>query len=69
MIDYKNEKEKLKLLEKERIEIAEKMKTMMIRNRQKATAEYDELKDKLLKLDMQVIEIKERLQEEGKNEI
>ena len=45
------------------------MKAMMIRNRQKATAEYDELKEKLLKLDMQVIEIKERLQEEGKNEI
>ena len=69
MIDYKNEKEKLKSLEKERIQIAEKMKTMMIRNRQKATAEYDELKEKLLKLDMQVIEIKERLKEEGKNEI
>lgn len=65
MIDYKNEKEKLKSLEKERIQIAEKMKAMMIRNRQKATAEYDELKEKLLKLDMQVIEIKERLQEEG----
>lgn len=66
MINYKNEKEKLKLLEKERIEIAEKMKAMMIRNRQKATSEYDELKEKLLKLDMQVIEIKERLKEEGK---
>lgn len=48
-------------LEKERVALAETMKKMMIRNRQKATTEYDEMREKLLKLDMRVIEIKDIL--------
>ena len=68
MIDYENKKEKLKLLEKERESITKKMRAMMIHNRQKATTEYDELKEKLYKLDMQVIEIKEILEEEGETD-
>lgn len=59
---------KLEVLNKQRIELAEKMKTMMISNRQKATTEYDELREKLLDLDMQVIEIKDILEKEGEDD-
>lgn len=55
-------------LEKERVALAETMKKMMIRNRQKATTEYDEMREKLLNLDMQVIEIKEELKEVAQND-
>lgn len=57
---------KLEVLEKERVALAETMKKMMIRNRQKATTEYDEMREKLLNLDMQVIEIKDKLKKEEK---
>ena len=56
---------KLEVLEKERVALAETMKKMMIRNRQKATTEYDEMREKLLNLDMQVIELKDKLKKEG----
>lgn len=57
---------KLEVLEKERVALAETMKKMMIRNRQKATTEYDEMRERLLNLDMQVIEIKDKLKKEEK---
>lgn len=57
---------KLEVLEKERVALAITMKKMMIRNRQKATTEYDEMREKLLNLDMQVIEIKDKLKKEEK---
>ena len=59
-------KRKLEVLEKERVALAETMKKMMIRNRQKATTEYDEMRERLLNLDMQVIEIKDKLKKEEK---
>lgn len=68
MIDYKNEKEKLKLLEKEQSKLTQKMREEKLKYQNRVTTDYEEMKKRLFDVDMQIIELKEVLRKEGKTD-
>lgn len=62
-IDLENE---LKLLKKKQTKISFRMRDLMRMNQNRITVEYDELKKELFEIDMKIIEVKEILKKEGK---
>ena len=62
-IDLENE---LKLLKKKQTKISFRMRDLMRMNQNRTTVEYDELKKELFEIDMKIIEVKENLEKEGK---
>ena len=62
-IDLEN---KLKLLKKKQTKISFRMRDLMRMNQNRTTVEYDELKKELFEIDMKIIEVKEILEKEGK---
>lgn len=62
-IDLENE---LKLLKKKQTKISFRMRDLMRMNQNRTTVEYDELKKELFEIDMKIIEVKEILEKEGK---
>lgn len=62
-IDLEN---KLKLLQKKQTKISFRMRDLMRMNQNRTTVEYDELKKELFEIDMKIIEVKEILEKEGK---
>lgn len=62
-IDLENE---LKLLKKKQTKISFRMRDLMRMNQNRTTVEYEELKKELFEIDMKIIEIKEILEKEGK---
>lgn len=62
-IDLENE---LKLLKKKQSKISFRMRDLMRMNQNRTTVEYDELKKELFEIDMKIIEVKENLEKEGK---
>lgn len=62
-IDLENE---LKLLKKKQTKISFRMRDLMRMNQNRITVEYEELKKELFELDMKIIEVKEILEKEGK---
>lgn len=62
-IDLEN---KLNLLQKKQSKISFRMRDLMRMNQNRTTVEYDELKKELFEIDMKIIEVKEILEKEGK---
>lgn len=62
-IDLENE---LKLLKKKQTKISFRMRDLMRMNQNRITVEYEELKKELFEIDMKIIEVKENLEKEGK---
>lgn len=62
-IDLEN---KLNLLQKKQSKISFRMRDLMRMNQNRTTVEYDELKKELFEIDMKIIEVKENLEKEGK---
>lgn len=62
-IDLENE---LKLLKKKQTKISFRMRDLMRMNQNRTTVEYEELKKELFEIDMKIIEVKEILEKEGK---
>lgn len=62
-IDLENE---LKLLKKKQSKISFRMRDLMRMNQNRTTVEYEELKKELFEIDMKIIEVKEILEKEGK---
>lgn len=62
-IDLEN---KLKLLQKKQTKISFRMRDLMRMNQNRTTVEYEELKKELFEIDMKIIEVKENLEKEGK---
>ena len=62
-IDLENE---LKILQKKQTKISFRMRDLMRMNQNRTTVEYDELKKELFEIDMKIIEVKEILEKEGK---
>ena len=62
-IDLENE---LKLLKKKQTKISFRLRDLMRINQNRTTVEYDELKKELFEIDMKIIEVKENLEKEGK---
>ena len=62
-IDLEN---KLKLLKKKQSKISFRMRDLMRMNQNRTTVEYEELKKELFEIDMKIIEVKEILEKEGK---
>lgn len=62
-IDLENE---LKLLKKKQTKISFRMRNLMRMNQNRTTVEYEELKKELFEIDMKIIEVKEILEKEGK---
>ena len=62
-IDLENE---LKLLKKKQTKISFRMRDLKRMNQNRTTVEYDELKKELFEIDMKIIEVKENLEKEGK---
>lgn len=62
-IDLEN---KLKLLQKKQSKISFRMRDLMRMNQNRTTVEYEELKKELFEIDMKIIEVKEILEKEGK---
>lgn len=62
-IDLENE---LKLLKKKQTKISFRMRDLMRMNQNRTTVEYEELKKELFEIDMKIIEVKENLEKEGK---
>lgn len=62
-IDLENE---LKILKKKQTKISFRMRDLMRMNQNRTTVEYDELKKELFEIDMKIIEVKENLEKEGK---
>lgn len=56
----------LKLLKKKQTKISFRMRDLMRMNQNRTTVEYDELKKELFEIDMKIIEVKENLEKEGK---
>lgn len=70
MIDYENKKEKLRLLQKEQSKLTQKMREEKLKYQNRVTTDYEEMKKRLFDVDMQIIELKESLRKEEKeNEI
>lgn len=62
-IDLEN---KLKLLKKKQTKISFRMRDLMRMNQNRTTVEYEELKKELFEIDMKIIEVKENLEKEEK---
>lgn len=62
-IDLEN---KLNLLQKKQSKISFRMRDLMRMNQNRTTVEYEELKKELFEIDMKIIEVKEILEKEGK---
>ena len=62
-IDLEN---KLKLLKKKQTKISFRMRDLMRMNQNRTTVEYEELKKELFEIDMKIIEVKDNLEKEGK---
>lgn len=62
-IDLENE---LKLLKKKQSKISFRMRDLMRMNQNRTTVEYEELKKELFEIDMKIIEVKDILEKEGK---
>ena len=62
-IDLENE---LKLLKKKQTKISFRMRDLMRMNQNRTTVEYEELKKELFEIDMKIIEVKDNLEKEGK---
>ena len=62
-IDLENE---LKTLKKKQAKISFRMRDLMRMNQNRTTVEYGELKKELFEIDMKIIEVKENLDKEGK---
>ena len=62
-IDLENE---LKILKKKQSKISFIMRDLMRMNQNRTTVEYDELKKELFEIDMKIIEVKDNLEKEGK---
>lgn len=56
----------LKILKKKQTKISFRMRDLMRMNQNRTTVEYDELKKELFEIDMKIIEVKEILEKEGK---
>ena len=56
----------LNLLQKKQSKIAFRMRDLMKMNQNRTTVEYEELKKELFEIDMKIIEVKEILEKEGK---
>lgn len=56
----------LKLLKKKQTKISFRMRDLMRMNQNRTTVEYDELKKELFEIDMKIIEVKDNLEKEGK---
>lgn len=56
----------LKLLKKKQTKISFRMRDLMRMNQNRTTVEYEELKKELLEIDMKIIEVKDNLEKEGK---
>ena len=57
---------KLKLLQKKQSKISFRMRDLMRMNQNRTTVEYEELKKELFEIDMKIIEVKDNLEKEGK---
>lgn len=57
---------KLNLLQKKQSKISFRMRDLMRMNQNRTTVEYDELKKELFEIDMKIIEVKDNLEKEGK---
>lgn len=62
-IDLEN---KLNLLQKKQSKISFRMRDLMRMNQNRTTVEYEELKKELFEIDMKIIEVKDILEKEGK---
>lgn len=62
-IDLENE---LKPLKKKQSKISFRMRDLMRMNQNRTTVEYEELKKELFEIDMKIIEVKDILEKEGK---
>ena len=62
-IDLENE---LKILQNKQTKISFRMRDLMKMNQSRTTVEYEELKKELFEIDMKIIEVKENLEKEGK---
>ena len=62
-IDLEN---KLNILQKKQSKISFRMRDLMKMNQNRTTVEYEELKKELFEIDMKIIEVKEILEKEGK---
>lgn len=62
-IDLENE---LKTLKKKQTKISFRMRDLMRMNQNRTTVEYEELKKELFEIDMKIIEVKDNLEKEGK---
>lgn len=62
-IDLEN---KLNLLKKKQSKISFRMRDLMRMNQNRTTVEYEELKKELFEIDMKIIEVKDNLEKEGK---
>lgn len=56
----------LNLLKKKQSKISFRMRDLMRMNQNRTTVEYEELKKELLEIDMKIIEVKDILEKEGK---
>ena len=57
---------KLNLLQKKQSKISFRMRDLMRINQNRTTVEYDELQKELFEIDMKIIEVKDNLEKEGK---
>ena len=56
----------LNLLKKKQSKISFRMRDLIKMNQNRTTVEYDELKKELFEIDMKIIEVKDILEKEGK---